>query len=89
MLKKITVYSSAHCPYCDRAKDLLAQYDADFEEVRVDLDDVKRDEMMAKSKRRTVPQIFFDDDHIGGYDDLYALHQSNQLSQRLAQLKES
>ena len=75
----VTLYTSAWCPYCRRARDLLAQKKVDFSEIDVE-DDVKfREEMVARSNRRTVPQIFIGDKHVGGCDDLFELDRSGQL----------
>lgn len=71
-MKKVLIYTSAVCPYCVRAKQLLQAKGLAYTEIRVDLDDAEREKMIARSGRRTVPQIFIDDDHIGGCDDLYA-----------------
>ena len=71
-MQKIVVYSSSNCPYCDRAKELLKNKGLSYTEVRVDLDPVEREKMITLSGRRTVPQIFIDDEHIGGCDDLFA-----------------
>jgi glutaredoxin 3 len=74
------MYTTAVCPYCIRAKQLLkARGVTQIEEVRVDLDPDQRDEMMRKTQRRTVPQIFIGETHVGGCDDLYALDASGQL----------
>jgi glutaredoxin 3 len=68
------MYTTAVCPYCARAKLLLkARGVTEIEEVRVDLDPARRDEMMHKTRRRTVPQIYVGDTHVGGFDDLAAL----------------
>lgn len=82
-MPNIVIYTSEHCPYCDRAKLLLKQKNQTFSEIRVDLDPEKRDEMIAKTNRRTVPQIFINDQAIGGCDDLYALNTSGQLDKLL------
>ena len=71
-MKTVLIYSTATCPYCVQAKQLLQAKGLVYKEIRVDLDDTERDNMIALSGRRTVPQIFIDDKHIGGYDDLYA-----------------
>lgn len=71
-MKTVLIYSTATCPYCVRAKQLLQAKNLVYKEIRVDLDDTERDKMIALSGRRTVPQIFIDDKHIGGYDDLCA-----------------
>jgi glutaredoxin 3 len=74
------MYTTAVCPYCIRAKQLLtARGVARIEEVRVDLDPVRREEMMQKTGRRTVPQIYIGDTHVGGCDDLVALDAAGKL----------
>ena len=79
----VTLYTSAWCPYCRRARDLLAQKKVDFSEIDVE-DDVKfREEMVARSNRRTVPQIFIGDTHVGGCDDLIELDHSGELDRLL------
>lgn len=76
----VLMYTTAVCPYCIRAKQLLAARGvSNVEEVRVDLDPDRRDEMMQKTKRRTVPQIFIGDTYVGGCDDLYALDSAGKL----------
>lgn len=76
----ILMYSTAVCPYCIRAERLLNQKGiTDIEKVRVDLEPTRRDEMMAKTQRRTVPQIFIDGRHVGGFDDLAALDHAGEL----------
>lgn len=80
MSARVLMYTTAVCPYCIRAKQLLAiRGVTEIEEVRVDLDPERRDEMMQKTKRRTVPQIFVGDTHVGGCDDLYALDAAGGL----------
>jgi len=80
MSARVLMYTTAVCPYCIRAKQLLkARGVVQIEEVRVDLDPDRRDEMMQKTQRRTVPQIFIGETHVGGCDDLYALDASGQL----------
>ncbi|MGV3740483.1 MAG: glutaredoxin 3 [Gammaproteobacteria bacterium] len=75
----VTIYTSAICPYCDRAKMLFKRKNISYIEIRVDQDSEKRIEMQNKSQRQTVPQIFIDDHHVGGCDDLYALEAAGQL----------
>lgn len=75
----VTLYSTAICPYCVRAKQLLERKGIAFTEIRVDENPDQRDEMITKSGRRTVPQIFINGQAIGGCDDLYALDKSGQL----------
>lgn len=80
MSAKVLMYTTAVCPYCIRAKQLLtARGVARIEDVRVDLDPVRREEMMQKTGRRTVPQIYIGDTHVGGCDDLVALDAAGKL----------
>ncbi|MGC8507299.1 MAG: glutaredoxin 3 [Thiomonas sp.] len=73
-MNKVRMYTSAVCPYCIRAKALLQKRGvAAIEEIRIDLDPEQRQHMMAVTGRRTVPQIFIGETHVGGCDDLYAL----------------
>jgi glutaredoxin 3 len=79
------MYTTAVCPYCVRAKQFLKSKGVEFiEEVRVDLDPQTRDTMMQSTGRRTVPQIFIGDTHVGGCDDLLALDASGGLAPLLA-----
>ncbi|WP_040260144.1 glutaredoxin 3 [Pseudomonas massiliensis] len=78
-MPRIVVYSSDWCPYCTRAKALLASKGVDFEEVRVDGQPQLRAEMTRKAGRTSVPQIWIDDLHVGGCDDLYALERAGKL----------
>jgi glutaredoxin 3 len=75
----VTVYMSDWCPYCQRAKNLLHQKQVVINEINVEEDPNLREEMIARSNRRTVPQIFIGDKHVGGCDDLYALDRSGEL----------
>ncbi len=77
-MNEVLIYSSNHCPYCDRAKQLLTAKGMAYTEIRVDISDEAREEMIVRSGRRTVPQIFFGEKHIGGYDDLYAYFKANK-----------
>ena len=80
MTATVLMYTTAVCPFCIRAKQLLtARGVTQIEEVRIDLDPDKRDEMMDKTKRRTVPQIYIGSTHVGGCDDLYALDAAGKL----------
>lgn len=79
----IDIYTKATCPYCLRAKKLLTSKGAEFTEIPIDTDDILREEMIARSGRRTVPQIFINQQHIGGCDDLYALDNRGTLDQVL------
>lgn len=78
-MPEIVIYSSARCPYCTMAKHLLVQKGVSYKEIRVDRDSASRDEMMKRSRRYTVPQVFIGDRHIGGFDDLYALDRAGGL----------
>jgi glutaredoxin 3 len=75
----VTVYVSDWCPYCQRAKGLLSQKNVAFNEVNVEDEPKLREEMIARSQRRTVPQIFIGDRHVGGCDDLFELDRSGEL----------
>jgi glutaredoxin 3 len=76
----IVVYSTGWCPYCVRARTLLERKGLPFREVKVDEDPAEREAMLARSGgRRTVPQIFIGERHVGGFDELYALDKSGQL----------
>lgn len=81
----VTVYTTATCPYCIRAKQLLAARGVtDYEEIRVDLQPAQRLAMMERAGRRTVPQIFIGATHVGGCDDLMALDAAGGLLPLLA-----
>jgi len=75
----ITIYSTAVCPYCVAAKNFLKSKGKTWTEVRIDLDPEERQKMMAKTKRTSVPQIFVGEVHVGGFDDMMALHQAGKL----------
>lgn len=75
----ITIYSTAICPYCVAAKNFLKSKGLGWTEVRIDTDPVEREKMMAKTRRTSVPQIFVGDTHVGGYDDMMALHRAGKL----------
>jgi len=82
---KIMMYATGVCPYCLMAERLLrAKGVADIEKVRVDLEPARREEMMQRTGRRTVPQIYVGDRHVGGYDDLAALDRAGGLEPLLA-----
>lgn len=84
MKPKIVMYSTAVCPYCVRAEQLLnSRGVTDIEKVRVDLDPARREEMMLKTGRRSVPQIYIGEHHVGGCDDLYALDRAGKLESLL------
>ena len=80
----ITLYSSAICPYCVMAKNFLKSKGLAWTEVRIDTDPVAREAMVAKARRTSVPQIFVGDVHVGGYDDMIALHRAGKLDALLA-----
>ena len=79
MQPAITLYVSDWCPFCQRAKSLLTRKNLVFSEINVEQDATLREEMLARSNQRTVPQIFIGDKHVGGYDDLFALDRSGEL----------
>jgi len=79
-MKKVTMYSTENCPYCVMAKGLLRKKKVDIDELRIDIDPKYIDEAIIKSGgRKTVPQIFIGDYHIGGYDDLCAIDDKGEL----------
>ncbi|MFZ4876281.1 glutaredoxin 3 [Janthinobacterium sp. Mn2066] len=79
MTVPVIVYSTAVCPYCVRAERLLEAKGVSVQKIRVDLDPEERIKMMERTGRRTVPQIYVGDTHVGGFDDLYALDQAGKL----------
>lgn len=81
----VTMYSTGVCPYCIMAERLLKSKGVEnLNKIRVDLEPEKRAEMMTRTGRRTVPQIYIDDTHVGGYDDLAALDKAGRLDPLLA-----
>ena len=76
---KALMYTTAVCPYCLMAERLLNSKGVEIEKVRVDLEPARRAEMMEKTGRRTVPQIYIGETHVGGYDDLAALDRAGKL----------
>jgi glutaredoxin 3 len=83
-MAKITMYSTGVCPFCQMAEKLLrAKGVAAIEKIRVDLEPERRVEMMEKTGRRTVPQIYIGETHVGGYDDLAALDRAGRLDELL------
>ena len=85
MSAHVLMYTTAVCPYCVRAKQLLKARGVEtIEEVRIDLDPARREEMMQKTQRRTVPQIYIGETHVGGCDDLFAIDKEGKLQARLA-----
>lgn len=79
MTVPVIVYSTAVCPYCVRAERLLESKGVAVQKIRVDLDPEERIKMMERTGRRTVPQIYVGETHVGGFDDLYALDQAGKL----------
>lgn len=85
-MAKVVMYCTAVCPYCVRAEMLLKRKGVnEIEKIRVDLQPELREAMTAKTGRRTVPQIYINDRHVGGYDDLVELDSEGDLSALLAQ----
>jgi len=81
----VTMYATGVCPFCVHAERLLrAKGVADIAKIRVDLEPARRQEMMQRTGRRTVPQIYIDGFHVGGYDDLVALDRAGRLGRLLA-----
>lgn len=82
-MPQVTIYSTMVCPYCVRAKRLLQRKGVDYEEILVDQDRGRLKEMLERSQRRTVPQIFIDNYHVGGYDDMAELDSQGELDSLL------
>lgn len=83
-MANVVMYSAAVCPYCIRAEQLLrAKGVENIEKIRVDLNPEQRDVMMQRTGRRTVPQIYIGDTHVGGFDDLHALDRAGKLESLL------
>ena len=83
-MKNITIYTGPLCNYCEAAKKLLTRNNIEYKEISITTVDGAMDEMIAKTNgKRTIPQIFFDDQHIGGYDDIRALEKENKLQDLL------
>lgn len=80
----ITIYSTLVCPYCVAAKNFLKSKGLEWNEIRIDLDPAEREKMVAKAKRTSVPQIFVGDTHVGGYDDMMAMHREGRFEPLLA-----
>ena len=76
---KVVIYATSWCPYCSRARQLLVAKGAQIEEIDVEAQPQAREEMVARSGRRTVPQIFINQTHVGGCDDLLALNEAGGL----------
>ena len=82
----ITLYTSATCSYCVAAKNFLKSRGLEWNEVRIDLDPAERERMVARTKRTSVPQIFIGQTHVGGYDDMMALHRAGKLQPLLGEV---
>ena len=83
-MKNIIMYTGPMCNFCDAAKRLLSRNNLKYQEIDISSKDGLRDEMIKKaSGRRTIPQIFFNEDHIGGYQELRALEKDNKLKDKL------
>ena len=81
---QVVMYSTGWCPYCDRARSLLARKGVSVQEIKIDEDPAQRDAMLQRSGgRRTVPQIFVGERHVGGFDDLAALDRAGELDKLL------
>ena len=84
-MSKVDIYTKGHCPYCHRAKALLAKKEINFNEIEIDVMPELRSTMIERAKgKSTVPQIFIKDHHVGGCDELFALEAKNQLDSLLA-----
>ncbi len=80
----VVIYTKAYCPYCVRAVGLLREKQVAYQEIRIDLHPERRDEMISRANgRTTVPQIFIDEQHIGGCDDMVALDNQGKLDSLL------
>ena len=83
-MKKITIYTGPFCNYCDAAKRLLTRNNASYKEINIATVDGAKEEMIKKANgKMTIPQIFFDHQHIGGYDEVRALEKENKLQDML------
>ena len=76
---EIVIYTTLVCPYCVAAKNFLKSKGLSWREVRIDLDPVEREQMMTKARRTSVPQIFVGETHVGGYDDMMAMHRAGNF----------
>lgn len=84
-MAKVTMYCTAVCPYCTMAEKLLnSKGVSGIDKIRIDLEPARQDEMIAKTGRRTVPQIYIDNYHVGGFDDLSAFDRAGKLDPLLA-----
>ena len=84
MSVRVTMYTTGYCPYCTMAERLLERKGVPVEKIRVDLEPQRRTEMMERTQRRTVPQIYIGEHHVGGFEELYALDREGRLDSLLA-----
>ena len=84
-MANVTLYTTGTCPFCIRAKQLLDRKGVGYDELRIDQNPSLRPEMEQRAQRATVPQIFIDDFHVGGFDDMAELDVEGKLDQLLAQ----
>ena len=84
-MNDVTIYTTAICPYCHRAKQILEQYQLAYDEIRVDIQPHLREQMIQKSGQTTVPQIWIGDHHVGGCTDLMMLDRSQALAPLIAE----
>ena len=83
-MKNVTVYMGPRCAFCDAAKRLLNRNNLLYKEINIAIEEGKKDEMLEKSNgRKTIPQIFFDDYHVGGYEELRDLEKKGELLDRI------
>ncbi len=82
-MPKVEIFCTPFCPYCVRAKKLLEQKNVEYEDIRVDQEPERHKEMITRSNRTSVPQIFIDNYHVGGCDELFALESEGTLDSRL------
>ncbi len=82
-MPEVLIYTTRFCPYCIRARMLLDSKNVKYTDIRVDAQPQRRAEMEQRSKRTSVPQIFIDDYHVGGCDDLFALEAAGELNKKL------
>ncbi len=83
-MEKIIIYTASLCPYCTMAKKLFDKKGVTYSEINVDSEPGLRQKMILQTRRRTVPQIFIGDRHIGGFDELHALERKNELDPLLS-----
>lgn len=85
MRVRVVMYTTGYCPYCSMAERLLERKGVQVDKIRVDLEPQRRAEMMERTRRRTVPQIYIGECHVGGYEELYALERDGKLDPLLAE----